>query len=135
MKRKFLFSGLLFLMFLGGCRKDASQSASHVVTRIRISCQKEDAQILRHYTDQQKMEYVLLYLRLLQPERMIPVPEAQPTGELYRITLERADGSVTEYRQRDHQYLSKDKAPWQRIDPAQAEGLYRLLRALPSDSL
>lgn len=120
---------------LSGCRKNNADPdpLCRVVTQVDIFCQHEDVQIRRHYTDTQKMEWVLLYLRLLKPRGR---PETDPDSidaDIYEITLHFSDSTRRVYRQKDHRYLAKDAHPWQRIDPGQAAGLYALMRHVPSD--
>lgn len=128
----FLFSGLLFF---SGCRKENTRTFSHLVTAVDITCQYQDVQIARHYTQQQKMEYVLLYLRLLEPAHRPCETAGENWEDVYEIRLSLGDGNQRLYRQRAHRYLAVDGRPWQTIDPEKAEGLYRLMRRLPSDSL
>lgn len=133
--KKTVFSMLvLILLGFSGCQKQTTPEPSRLVTQVDISCQKEDVQILRHYTCQEKMEAVLLYLRLAQTGKTVDAPGIV-SGELYRICVTRADGSATCYQQRDHRYFCKEHHPWQELEAQQAEGLYRLLRQLPSDRI
>lgn len=123
-----------FSTVLSGCisEKPAPQPLCKVVTQVDITCQQKDMLIHRHYTDSQKMQFVLLYLRLLNPRHTSqPVPEQ--TEDLYEIRILFSNGSQRVYRQKFHRYLSRDDAPWQTISPQQAAGLYTLMRALPSD--
>lgn len=134
--KKAVFSMLvLILLFLGGCQKKHQLQNPRLVTQVDISCHKEDVQILRHYTDEKKIESVLLYVRLAEDGRPAAAAGDRATGEIYKITVTRADGEITQYRQKDHRYFSRDRQSWHEIDPEQAEGLYRLIRYLPSDSM
>jgi hypothetical protein len=91
--------------------------------------------IQRHYTDSQKMEYVLLYLRLLKPFGKPDTDPDQLDKDVYQITVHLSDGDRRIYRQKAHKYFSWDSRPWQKIDPAQASGLYALMEHLPSDTV
>ena len=129
----------LFTMFcfsviiMSGCVKKNAPPPCKVVTQVDISCRQENLLLQRHYTDPEKMESVLLYLRLLkpmgQPEQM-PPPQL---GDLYHITVSLSDGSKRNYLQMAHRYFSRDSRPWELIDPKQAAGLYFLMQKLPSD--
>lgn len=126
----FCFSAIV----LTGCHS-ASEKASlcRVVTQVDIDCQHQDVPIRRHYTDTQKMEWVLLYLRLLKP---MGKPKQDPDtidADVYLITVHYSDGSQNLYKQKDHRYFSKGTHPWQTIDPGQAADLYDLMRHVPSD--
>lgn len=127
----FCFSAII----MPGCVKNDSQikPSVRVVTQVDISCQKDNLLLQRHYTDPQKMEYVLLYLRLLKPgEKPDTLPQTQ-SDDLYQITVSLSDGSKRTYRQLAHRYFSRESRPWQLIDPKQAAGLYLLMQKLPSD--
>ena len=81
------------------------------------------------------MEYVLLYLRLLEPTGK---PETDPDAladAVFEINVTLSDGSRQVYRQKAHRYLSLNGGPWKTIDPEQAAGLYRLIAKVPSDSV
>ncbi len=129
----FCFSAII----MSGCSANHAQTQplTRVVTQVDISCRKENMLIQRHYTDSQKMEYVLLYLRLLKP---FGKPDTDPDAlekDIYEITVSLSDGSRRIYRQKAHKYFSWDSRPWQMINPAQASGLYALMEHLPSDTV
>lgn len=126
---------VLVAMLLWGCGKAVPRPVSHIATGVDIFCQEQDVQISRHYTNSPKMEYVLMYLRLLEP---LGKPETDPDtleAAVFEITVTMADGSRQVYRQKAHRYLSSNGGPWKTIDPEQAAGLYRLIAKVPSDSL
>ena len=132
------FAKLLILLafsasILSGCAKKATVPY-RAVTEIDISFRYEDMHLQRHYTQTEKMESVLLYLRLLKP---LGKPDADPEQILqdsYEITVRFSDGSTKFYRQKAHRFLCVQDHPWIRIDPGQASGLYALMRHYPSDS-
>ena len=137
MKRflQFLLLSGICVFLLCGCEAKRNAPIFRVVTGVEITCQHEDVQIHRTYTDMQKMEYVLLYLRLLKP---LGKPKTDPgaiNADVYEITLQLSDGSQKVYKQKDHRYLATDATPWQEIAPEQAEGLYRLMRKIPDDRI
>lgn len=122
-------------MLLAGCGRASQKPVSHIVTAVDITCQQEDVRISRHYTKSPKMEYVLLYLRLLEATGK---PETDPDtlpDPVFEITVTMADGRKQVSRQKAHRYFSRDGGPWQAMDPAQSVGLYELLAKIPSDSL
>ena len=89
--------------------------------------------IARHYNSPEKMEMVLLYIRLLQPLYKPEVdPETVP-GDVYEITLHYSDGNSRTYRQKAHRFISSDRHPWQTVDPEHAAGLYKLMQHYSSD--
>lgn len=137
MKRKWIF--LLFicslLLLFSGCERSEPSPGYRVVTQVDISCQQKDLRIERHYTQSQKMEYILLYLRLV---KSLGSPATDPDtidADVFQITVHLSDGSQKVYRQKDHRYFSRHNAPWQQMDPAHAAELYRLLREIPDDQV
>lgn len=135
MKKQRMLSWMLcfWMLLFCGCGKETVPPACRVVTQVDIFCQHEDVQIRRHYTQPQKMEYVLLYLRLLKPQGMPQIDPEQVDADVYEITVKLSDGEVKRYRQKDHRYFSEGSLPWQTIDPEQASQFYRLLGKIPSD--
>lgn len=133
---KLLFICCFCLFILSGCIKNDTlqKPLCRVVTQVDISCQTEHMLMQRHYTQTNKMEYVLLYLRLLKPQGKPDADPDQINKEVYEITLHLSDGSKKLYKQKAHRYFSRDSRPWETIDPAQAAGLYRLMQKLPSDT-
>lgn len=122
-------------VILSGCiRNDTSaQPLSRVVTQVDIVCHREHMLVQRHYTTTQKIESVLLYLRLLKP---MGRPETDPNTidrDIFEITVHLSDGNKRIYRQKAHRYFSKGDRPWEMIDPNQAFWLYDLMEQLPSD--
>ena len=122
------------LVFLPGCKGASSPNAlCRVVTQVDITGREKDVSIHRRYTDTQKMQWVLIYLRTLKPGIKPQFPPEDALGETYEISLKFSDGSEKIYRQADHRFLSQDFHPWQSIAPGRAAGLYALMRAFPSD--
>lgn len=137
--KKFLKLGFLFCfvgVIMSGCGNiDAPPTPlTRVVTRVDISCRREHMLIQRHYTDMEKMESVLLYLRLLKPMGKPGTDPDRIHKDVYEITVHLSDGNKRIYRQKAHRYFSANARPWKMIDPEQAAGLYTLMRKLPSDS-
>ncbi len=136
------FLKMFFIIFvsgiiMSGCSRNNPPvfPLCRVVTQVDISCQKENMVLNRHYTQSEKMESVLLYLRLIKP---LGKPENDPDTverEIYRITVHFSDGEKRIYRQKAHRYLSVDGKPWKTIDPEQAAQLYALMQHYPSDRL
>lgn len=126
-----VFSALI----LSGCSQKEAVPLCRVVTQVDIFCQHEDVQIRRHYTDSQKMEYVLLYLRHLKPKGIPATDPDTVDADVYNITLLLSDGNEKAYKQKDHRYLYTDTRSWRTIDPEQAAGLYQLMLKIPSDQM
>lgn len=131
----------LFILFcftaiiMCGCNQTDTpkQPLSHVVTKVDVLYRRNNMLLQRHYTDNKKMQSVLLYLRLLEPKKL---PDSQPeiTGsDICQITVRLSDGQKRVYRQTRHRFFSNDYRPWETIDPGKAYDLYVLLQKLPSD--
>lgn len=135
--KKFVKNGIplcIFLLLLSGCRRvETPQPTCRVVTGVDISFRYEDMRLQRHYTDNEKVESVLLYLRLLKPLGKAHHAQELPEEDLYEITVHLSDGSDRIYRQKAHRYFSRPERPWEQIDPGQASQLYQLMRHYHSD--
>lgn len=136
MKKKFLIPVFLcfFLVFLPGCSKKAAQAKPlcRVVTAAEIIGQEKGVQIHRKYTDTQKIQWVLLYLRTIEPDIRPTVPPENPASR-YEICLTFSSGERKIFRQAAHRFFCAQPRSWHAIDPAQAAGLYALLRQVPGD--
>ena len=133
---KLFFLSFFIAVIMCGCAKNNTKTHPfcRVVTRVDITCQHEDLLIRRHYTDTQKMESVLIYLRLLKP-LTISVADAEGVdADIYEITVHLSDGVRRVYRQKAHRYISKDFRAWKDVDPGHAAQLYALMRHYPSDT-
>ena len=126
-----------FAIIMSGCGDHDTQvkTSDHIVTQVDVLCQQEHIRIQRHYTNNEKMESVLLYLRLLNPQG---TPDANPNlleKDVYEITVHLSGGKKRVYRQTAHRYFSKDFQAWEMIEPGKAFELYHILQKFPSDSL
>ena len=129
-----LFLSFCFTLFIiSGCGANhAPKPRCRVVTGVDITCRQEHMLIRRHYQDHEKMQSVLLYLRLLDPKGPPDTDPEKISSDVYEITVHLSDGNQQVYRQKAHRYFFRD-AHWVMIDPAQASQLYTLMRRLPSD--
>lgn len=126
----------LIVLILPGCRYyNPPASSLRLVTQIDVTCQYGQAQLNRRYTASDKMELVLLYLRLLQRGSATDTDPEQLSGIHYKIVLHYADGKQRIYHQQSDRYLSENFKPWVQIDPEYAQKLMWLLLETPSDSL
>ncbi len=130
---------LLITALFGGCgRKNPAlhrPGGSRVVTQVDVTCKKGQTALRWHYTDQEKMEAILLYLRLLHRGGDAQVDPQRVEGDYYEILLHYSNGASRVYYQHADQYLSDNYKPWQKIDPDQAKDLFPLLQSMPSDVL
>ena len=130
---------VLFSALFAGCgrKKTASQKPGmgKVVAQIDVTCKKDESALFWQYTDQEKMEAILLYLRLLHRGGGAQIDPNRVKGDHYEIVLHYSDGRKRVYYQHADRYLSDNYAPWEKIDPEQGKDLMLLLRSMPSDGL
>lgn len=137
MKKLCLIFMLFSLFMITGCgsRNTANKTSSKLVTQIDIVYTKQDTTVSRSYTNPEKMEVILLYLRLLRPTGK---PEADPElfyDDVYKITLRFLDGHERIYRQRANRFLSAGEKPWYTVNPEHAQVLYSIMQDMPGDTI
>ena len=126
---------LLIPFILMGCtRIDREQPGRpRAVIRILASYDSNTVKLQRAYTDAEKMQAVLTYLRCLEPSGPIqqtPAPDQRPQAH---IRLYYSDDSVKDYFQLGDQYLQIDDGPWQNIPPDRGREFPILLGLMESD--
>lgn len=134
MKKKIIV--LFFLCISVSCLwscKAGNTPQPRVVTQVDIDWSREGVPISRHYTDTEKMEAILLYLRLVRQEGPPKTNPDELDGETYRIAVSLSDGQQHIYQQKKHRYFRRDSQPWQTISAEQAARLYALMRQYQSD--
>ena len=137
MKKK-IFACIFLCFFcavLPGCGKKAAQKTPlcRVVTQVEITGQEKDVQFYRKYTSEEKTKWLLLYLNAVDPDIRPAAPPTEPLRSHYQITLTFSDGKHKIFQQVAHRFFREESRPWRSFSPAQASGLYTLLRKLPSD--
>lgn len=134
MKKKslLLIATIFVIAAMCGCQK-RKKPLCRVVTQVDIACDHEGIPIRRHYTDTEKMEAVLLYLRLLRPSGAPGKDPDEIDADIYEITVSLSDGQKRIYRQKDHRYFREAVGGWQSIAPDRAARLYTLMRHYESD--
>lgn len=138
MKRKiFVLYFVLLVAIVSGCSKDYSSNSPQpmkVVTEVNVTRHKGKEVLRWQYTSQDKMEAVLLYLRLLPRGETAQVDPHRVEEDNYEIALRYSNGEQRMYYQHADRYLSTDYQPWERIDPKDGRQLQRLLMLMPSDA-
>lgn len=119
-------------VLLFGCQKSKRQLCRYV-TQIDVYCDHDGLPILRRYTDTEKMEAVLLHLRLLHPGDAPQVDPETVDADLYQICVYLSDGQRHLYNQKDHRYFRCEGSGWQTVTPDRAARLYTVLRHYQSD--
>lgn len=133
MGRKILPLFALITMLLSGCAGQTPQLGVRVVTQVDVKCSRDGQLLQRKYTDAEKMQPLLNYLRLLEPRGLPDADPERTRGNAYEITVHFSRGTPTVYYQRCERFLSKNRHPWQKVDSRLAGELYPILRDLPSD--
>ncbi len=135
-RRWFVAFLVLCTGMLCSCRQvqpEQTVPKTRVVTRIQVSYTHGMTQLQRTYSTNQKMETVLLYLRLIKEEGRAVIDPERLDGASCTITVEYSDGKKNVYYQRGDGYLSRNSRPWQRIDPKHGRWLRPMLENIPSD--
>ena len=132
LKRLLLFTALCAIILCACGRKNTSTAPS-VVTQIDIFCEQNGKEFSIQYTDNEKIEAVLLYLRLLNKSRIPAYAPPVEEHSLFQIRLHYLGGNTRLYKQVDHRYIWQDNTGWSKIPAEQAAQLYSLLQHYPSD--
>lgn len=135
MKHFFKFAPVILLcVLLSGCiRTGNPEPTTAYVTQIRVVGNYRGRMIQRDYTQNEKMETVLHYLRTLDPQGYVHWDPKRLPGSVFRITLTLSNGKERHYLQRADRYLTRNGSSWKNIDRFQARDLYALLLLTPSD--
>ncbi len=135
--KKWTILMMLLAILLTGCTRLDQQTPGtpRVVTGIEASFDGENLRLHRIYSDSEKLQGVLTYLRCLDlhgtPDPEEPIPQTNSA----RIVITFSDGSTKVYEQQADQFLRQDGGPWQRIDPDQAREFALLLKLMESDEI
>ena len=122
----------ILCLLLTGCH--APQSArSKLVTEISMEVRQEQTILRRKYTDPQKMETILSYLRAMEGRAHNHSAPERYAGPRYRIELHYSDGSTGYIFQHANRFLSRDFQPWQEINTAHATFLLPLIESMETD--
>ncbi len=124
---------LALLLLLTGCRRQHHAVQSNVITQITITCQTEEGLLQRHYTSQDKMRSVLLYIRSIRSPFSANEEPGEGSGAQVSITTVSADKTTKTYRQQGQSYFREGDGKWKTIDPEKGANLWRIIKLLPSD--
>jgi hypothetical protein len=109
---------ILLASFLSPSQQEVPPADTYrVVTAIQVSVLRDGKLNTFGITDSEQMEKVLTYLRLTDPTPTAQVEPESFRSECYTFTVFFSDGSSNRYQQIYHDYLKKNDARWQRIDP------------------
>lgn len=122
---------LVLAVMLTGCGRHA-EIPCRVITGVDVQYQQGGAWVERTYFQQESMEAVLNYLRMLKPEGIVLPDDPQTIN--CQITVHFSDGTDKLFFQQGNIYLREGDGAWEKIDRQQAQLLYPLLLLMPSDS-
>lgn len=128
-----------FLTLTAGCRSQQSEAtapeAYRVVTQIEIVYHHKPIVSEGTFSDPEKMQQILLYLRQISPYGTPAEDPEQAEGSDFYITLHYSDRSKKVYHQRADRFLRINNGPWKRIDPKKAMKLSEILATMDSDTI
>ena len=128
---------ILLILFLNtGCSSqvDIQPKPYRVVTQIDVVYHKHPIVSDGSFTNPEKMQKIMYYLRRISPYgKPLDDPE-QIQGSDFYITLRYSDNTQKVYQQRDDRFMRVNGGPWKRIDPKRAMMLSRILGTLESDT-
>lgn len=137
--KKFIVLLLICSFLSSGCSRihtpGEQEPAQRMVVQIDVSCSQDGESIHRSYTSENKMEAMLLYLRLLKSQGPAQVNPEELLGPVSKIVVQFSNGQQRIYRLRADRFLSTDSRPWQSVDQTHAQELYKLVMLMPSDQL
>lgn len=132
--KKWLYILLAAVLFVGCSEKKPVLPTTAVVSRITVTYQDGNSQIVKNYTSQHKMRQILNKFRLLgQQYNPLINPENLDTT-LFQVRLSFSDGSQRLYHTRSDRYIRTDDGPWRQTDAQRLQALNELLRQLPPDA-
>lgn len=128
----------LIISFLisAGCTAAQSKPTEEyrIVTQIDVMYHKKPIVSEGSFTDPEKMQKILYYLRKISPYGTPSDDPEQVQSSDFYITLCYSDNTKKVYQQRDDRFMRVDGGPWKRIDPKRAVMLSRILGTLDSDT-
>lgn len=133
-----LFALLALMLFIFcGCSRihtpEETSPATRMVVQVDVTCTRDGESFDRSYTAPEKLEAMLLYLRLLKPQGRANTDPEELSGTASKITVHLFNGQQRIYRLRADRFLSKDAQPWQTVDETHAQDLYPLILLMDSD--
>lgn len=126
---------VLFLLCMGtffGCEEEKPPEIP-LVTGVEITCLHGEETIQRTYTQPEKVQRFLYYLRRQETVGYAQVDPERIIGDAAWIEVKLSNGQSRVYRQRADRFWSKDCHRWKRIDESWGRRLYSMLILIPSD--
>ena len=137
MKRAFLILIFFMATLLYGCSLPSSHADSQplcrIVTQITVIQQDDAAASQKLYTDAEKMQSILNYLRLIDPYGSPSVDPKSVDGSTVRIIVSHSDGFEQVYEQKADRFMTVNGGRWMCIDSEKAQTLHALIEGMESD--
>ena len=133
MGRMWKISAILLCLMLCGCTGPEMPNENRFVTQVHVQLHRDGETVDWTFSQPQKMEVVLYYLRSLDQKSPALADPERFSGDRYRIDLFYTDGTGRRIYQRADRFLSEGLGPWQVVEQKKAELLYPLLKTLVSD--
>lgn len=131
-----IFSLTIFILFFfSGCNRHPAEPERpyQVVTAIRVLYRNGPREADLFFSEEEKVQTILEYLRKISPYGTPEEDPNQVTGSHFYITLIHSDGSTNTYHQLADRMMRLDDGPWKRIDITLAEKLVDLLGEMSED--
>ena len=126
--RRTVFTFILFICCLaGGCGRRQPQKGVRVVTSVTVTSTHESQLRTQTFTDSEKMEIILNYLRKLDPYTRTHIAPDSFRSDAYEIIVSYSDGNHSVYRQIYDQYFQVPDGSWRKIDPGHGGQLLGIL--------
>ena len=138
MKKKLFLLLSLFCIHTAGCSAllmPAETSNCRVVTDVSIHVDNATEAYVCHYSDSNKVEKTLYYLRKMKFWDHPNLDPASLDCVRYHITVRFSDGSKKRYEQSGYDYFRDSNGTWFEIPGELGIGLALLLAAVPSDAI
>ena len=128
---------LLFCLFLTGCweKKPERTTLCRIATRIEVQRSTPEETFRFGYTQDDKIESILLYLRCLDTWGFAQEFVEEQPREFWQIQVELSDGSRHIYRQTQDGYFQKNGSVWLIADQQVASRFHKLIALLPADEM
>ena len=117
-----------------GCHKQVDMQQCRVVTGIAVTYLNGPIQCQRQYSNPDKMQQILDYLRTAAAYG-VPAEDPENTaGSDFYIVLSYSDGCQKYYRQKANRFLRDTDGIWKKLDPSRGAKLGQIIGQMESDA-
>ena len=132
---------LMIILFLGialslpGCDNSSRDhvAPSRIASSVDIFCKRPSGIIRRHYEKPEKIEAVLHYVRMLDPNGPVEISDDVIREDYYEIVVHVYDGGARTHRQHGNTYAALHRRYWGKIQQSVGLRLGHIMALLPSD--